>query len=45
MVTVLLVATVHLSRADAIIIGGSFGYLLFTFPILWCFAERRLSRV
>lgn len=40
-----LVASAHLSRSDALIVGSISGYLLFTFLMLWCFAERRLGRV
>lgn len=45
LVAVALVATAHLSRSDALIVGSMIAYLLFTFLMLWCFAERRLGRV
>lgn len=45
MIAVLLVAAIGLSRSDALIVGSSIGYLLFTFLMLWCFAERRLLLV
>lgn len=45
LVAVLLIAVLGLSRADALIIGCTVAYLLFAALMLWCVAERRLSRV
>jgi len=41
----MLVSTAEPSRSDALIVGSCIGYLLFTAMMLWCFAERRLTRV
>ncbi len=45
LIAVALVATAQLSRSDALIVGSISAYLIFTFLMLWCFAERRLGRV
>lgn len=45
LIAVLLVGFARLSRSDALIWGSSLSYLLFAGFMLWCFAERRLSRV
>lgn len=45
LMAVALVATVNLSRSDAMILGSMIAYLLFALLMLWCFAERRLGRV
>lgn len=45
LMAVALVATARFSRSDALTLGSMTAYLLFTFLMLWCFAERRLGRV
>ncbi|MFC4257367.1 hypothetical protein GRI97_17255 [Altererythrobacter xixiisoli] len=42
---VLLVATAQQSRSDAVVAAGMASYLLYTFLMLWSFAERRLGLV
>ncbi|MFT3967543.1 MAG: hypothetical protein QM690_16845, partial [Sphingobium sp.] len=45
LVAVLLLLAAPLTRSDALIVGSMIGYPLFAFLMLWCFAERWLSRV
>lgn len=45
LMAVALVATARFSRSDALTLCSMTAYLLFTFLMLWCFAERRLGRV
>ena len=45
LLALMLISTAELARSDALIVGSCIGYLLFTAMMLWCVAERRLSRV
>ncbi len=45
LIAVVLVLYTDASRPDALIVGSMFGYVLYAVLMLWCFAERRLTRV